>query len=86
MSWQHPLLRFKPLSMAIALTTMVGCSSQPPVREFISVKPEAQPLNKSVLQSMQPNSTDLLKRAGLWYENSGQLLNSVTEPSVPSGS
>ena len=85
MSWQHPLLRFKPLSMAIALITLTGCSSPPPVREFISVKPEVQPLNKSVLQGMQPNSTDLLKRAELWYENSGQLLNNVTEPSKPLG-
>lgn len=61
----------------MGLSMLSGCSSQTPEREFINVKPEVQPLNKSVLQGMQPNSTDLLKRAEDWYENSGKLLDSV---------
>lgn len=84
MSWLHPLQHIKPLSMAIALITLTGCGSQKVEREFISVKPEVPSLNKNVLHGMQPNSTELLKKAEHWYVNSGKLLDSVTEPSSPS--
>lgn len=68
----------------LVLTLLTGCSSQKAEREFISDRPKALPVNKHVLQGMQPNSTELLKKAELWYENSGKLLDSVTEPSLPS--
>ncbi|MNE91840.1 hypothetical protein D3C80_1895030 [compost metagenome] len=54
-----------------------GCNSQLPDPTYINVKPEVQPLNKNVLHGMQPNSTELLKRAEDWYESSGKLLDSV---------
>ncbi|XNM00495.1 o-spanin [Pseudomonas phage Zuri] len=75
------MLNIKPLSMAIALITISACSSQPSEPTYINVKPEVPKLNGTLLQSMQPNSTDLLKRGESWYESSGKLLDSVTEPS-----
>ena len=85
MSSSKSNLIMKQLSLAIALITLAGCCSPKVEREFISVKPEALPMNSNVLQGMQPNSTELLKRAGHWYENSGKLLDSVTEQSMPLG-
>ena len=35
----------------------------------------------ATLQAMQPDSTDLLKRADEWLQNSQQLLDSVTTSS-----
>lgn len=63
------------------LITLAGCCNQQPVKEYISVKPKAAPLSETTLQAMQPNSTEVLNRAGLWYENSGKLLDSVMLPS-----
>lgn len=60
------------------LSLLTGCASQPCVPTYIAVKPKVTPLSAELSQAMQPNSTDLLKRAEDWYESSGKLLDSVT--------
>lgn len=53
------------------------CKAHVEVR-YISVKPKLEPLPPETSQAMQPDSTELLKRAESWSENSEQLLDSVT--------
>ena len=69
------------LLLLCMLSTLAACASQKPAREFIESKPKVEPLSASVLQAMQPNSTEVLKRADQWYKNSGLLLDSVTNNS-----
>lgn len=64
-----------PLSV---LTLLAACSPLKPEPVYINVKPQLAPLSAEILQAMQPDSTDLLKRAAAWYGNSGKLLDSVT--------
>lgn len=78
---KHGTKRLLPL---LLLTTIVGCSSMKPEREFIESSRKAAPLSESVLQAMQPNSIEVLKKADQWYESSGKLLDSVTINSVNS--
>ena len=73
------LLRITSLScLAFALITSVGCASLKPEPTYIVVKPKAEPLSETTLRAMQPDSTDSLKRASMWSENSRHLLNNVT--------
>lgn len=64
--------------IALLGSTLAGCSSLNSEPRYINVKPKAEPLSAEVLQAMQPDSTQVLKKADQWYENSGQLLDSVT--------
>lgn len=64
--------------LVLLLSTQIGCSNLKGEPEYINVKPKVQPLTENVLQAMQPNSTELLKRADDWLLNSGLLLDSVT--------
>ncbi|QDH83973.1 hypothetical protein Axy10_067 [Achromobacter phage vB_AxyP_19-32_Axy10] len=64
--------------LALLASTLTGCSVANPERAYINVKPKADPLSAEVLQAMQPNSTEVLKKADSWLENSAQLLDSVT--------
>jgi hypothetical protein len=65
--------------LVFALIMSAGCASLKPEPTYIVVKPKAEPLSETTLQAMRPNSTDSLKRAYSWSENSRRLLNSVTE-------
>lgn len=80
----HKLTR---LSLLLCVPMLfAACSAVTPEPQFINVKPKAAPLSAAVSQAIQPNSTDLLKRADLWLENSEQLLNCVTDSSCKSAS
>lgn len=72
--------------MLCVVTTLTACSSVPPEPQFTNVRPQVAPLSAQVSQAIQPNSTDLLKRADLWLESSEQLLNCVTSNSCKSAS
>ena len=77
--------RLTQLSLLLcALMLLAACGAVPTEPQFINVKPKLDPLPAQVSQAIQPNSTDLLKRADLWLENSGQLLNCVTDSSCKS--
>ncbi len=69
----------KLLLLSSVLSMIVGCSSVPTEQRYTNVRPKAEPLSVEVLQAMQPDSTRLLKKADLWFENSGTLLDSVTD-------
>ena len=74
-------MRITSLSCLVCvLITIAGCASLKPEPTYIVVKPKVAPLSKTVLQAMQPNSTELLQKADSWLQNSGQLLDSVTSP------
>lgn len=64
--------------LLLVVSTIAGCSSLKPEPRYINVKPKADPIPAEILQAIQPNSTDLLKKAEVWYENSGKLLDCVT--------
>lgn len=64
--------------IAFLASSLSGCGTATPERAYINVKPKVEPLSETVLQAMQPNSIDLLKRADDWLLNSGLLLDSVT--------
>ena len=63
--------------LGLMLSMLVGCSSLNKEPIVINVKPRVEPLSKPILQAMQPNSTELLKKADNWLLNSQQLLDSV---------
>ena len=61
-----------------ALLFSVGCCSAKTAQRYTVARPKLEPLPAATLQAMQPDSTELLKKAEDWYESSGQLLDSVT--------
>lgn len=65
------------LLTSVLLTSSACCKARTELR-YTNVKPKLEPLPVEILQAMQPDSTELLKRAEDWYENSGKLLDSVT--------
>ena len=67
----------KKLSLLLLLSTLCACASRPKEPLYINIKPKLDPLSAEVSRAMQPNSTELLKRAGAWSESSRQLLDSV---------
>ena len=72
-------MRITSLSCLVCvLITIAGCASLKPEPTYIVVKPKAEPLSETTLRAMQPDSTDSLKRASMWSENSRRLLNNVT--------
>lgn len=64
--------------IALLASGLTGCATANPEVRYTNVKPKVPPLSENVLDAMQPNSTDLLKRADDWLLNSGLLLDSVT--------
>ena len=64
-----------------SLLLIAGCANQKPEPINTVQCPKPAKLSKSVLQIMQPDSTALLQRVDSCLKNSGQLLQSVTEPS-----
>ncbi|QXV75783.1 o-spanin [Escherichia phage AlfredRasser] len=72
-----PKSLMKSLLILLLTSTIVGCSSQKNEPRVINVKPQPEPLNASILQAMQPDSTQVLKKADVWLKNSRQLLDSV---------
>ena len=66
------------LLLLFSVSTMLGCSSLKPEARYINVKPKADPIPAEILQAIRPNSTEVLKKAETWYENSGKLLDCVT--------
>ena len=60
------------------LSMSSGCAAVAIEPTTTNVKPKVLPLSETTLQAMQPDSTKLLKKADTWYENSGKLLDSVT--------
>jgi uncharacterized lipoprotein YajG len=69
------------LLLSLGVSMMAGCSSLTNEPVITNVSPKVEPLSKPILQAMQPDSTDLLKRADEWLQNSQQLLDSVTTSS-----
>lgn len=47
--------------------------------KYIEIKPKVRRLPAEISQAMQPNSTELLKRAEDWSKSSQKLLDSVTD-------
>ncbi|QYW01844.1 o-spanin [Stenotrophomonas phage Paxi] len=83
MHWLKRIGNMMSKLLPCALITLAGCNSVPNGRPYTNVKPKLEPLSVEVSQAMQANSTPLLKKADLWYENSGLLLDSVTNKSEP---
>lgn len=71
------------LLVLLNVSLLSGCAASKPEPVYTNVQPRAEKLSESVLQAMQPNSTDLLKKAETWYDNSGKLLDSVTSKFAP---
>lgn len=78
MHW-FKLIKITAMLFPICVLLMsAGCCSPRIEQRYIAVRPKLEPLPAETLQAMQPNSTELLKKADTWYESSGQLLDSVT--------
>ena len=71
------------LLLLLSLITLSACATSNNGQRYTNVKPKVEPLSEEILQTMQADSTPLLKKADLWYENSGKLLDSVTDKSTP---
>ena len=83
MNFPKRILTMQLLLLLLSVSMISACASQNNVQRFTNVKPKVEPLSEEILQTMQADSTPLLKRADLWYENSGKLLDSVTDKSNP---
>ena len=82
-SWLHEHWRKLAMTLLVlfwlsALLTSSGCCKAHVEVRYIETKLHPAPLPPEILQAMQPNSTELLKRAENWSESSGKLLDSVT--------
>ena len=69
------------LLLSFGVSMMVGCSSLTNEPVITNVSPKVEPLSKPILHAMQPNSTEVLKKAEGWLQSSQQLLDSVTTSS-----
>lgn len=69
----------KGLLLVMLLSMLLGCGTTKKELTYTNEKLKAQKLSEEVLQAMQPNSTEVLKRADEWLKTSEQLLNSVTQ-------
>lgn len=65
------------LLTSVLFMSSACCKARSELR-YTNVKPKLEPLPAEILQAMQPDSTELLKKAEDWYESSGKLLDSVT--------
>jgi len=65
-------------ALSVLLTSSACCKAHVEVR-YIETRPKPAPLPAEISQAMQPNSTELLKKAEDWSKSSGQLLDSVTD-------
>ena len=83
MSCLKRILTMQMLLLMLSVTSISGCAMSNKGQQYINVKPKVEPLSEEILQTMQADSTPLLKRADLWYEHSGKLLDSVTDKSNP---
>lgn len=71
-------VKYTSLMLLLSVLSMSsGCRRVSAEPRCIDPKPKLEPLQPEILQLMQPDSTQLSKRAEDWYENSGQLLDSV---------
>lgn len=77
MIWYKLGSSMKCLLLISVLTMSSGCCRVPGEPRYIIVRPSPGPLSSEILQTMQPDSTELLKRAESWSENSRLLLDSV---------
>jgi len=71
------------LLLLCVLSTISGCGALKSEPTYINVKPKLAPLSAEILQLMQPDSTEVSKKAEDWYKSSGSLLDSVTLPLKP---
>ena len=72
-------LAMKSLLPIMLLSMLLGCGTTKKEPSYTNEKLKAQKLSEEVLQAMQPNSTEVLKRADEWLRTSEQLLNSATQ-------
>ncbi|QYW02281.1 o-spanin [Stenotrophomonas phage Philippe] len=83
MNWLLQTRSIKLSLLALILICVSGCETLRKEPAYINVKPKLEPLNSVLLQSMQPDSTPLLKKGERWNKSTGQLLDSVTLQSKP---
>ena len=57
---------------------LIGCGTLKNEQVHTNVCPRVPNPSEEILQTMQPDSTEVLKKADSWLENSKQLLDSVT--------
>ena len=79
MNWPKLGRNMKWLLVACGLIFSSACCKARIEPRYINVMPKLEPLPAETLQAMQPDSTELLKKAEDWYESSGELLDSVTD-------
>lgn len=79
MNWFKLVKAMLLTSLLFVVYTSSGCCKAHVAVKPTAVKPKLEPLPAEVLQAMQPNSTELSKRAEDWYSSSGKLLDSVTD-------
>lgn len=68
----------KKLLPLLLLSVLSACASQTKELQLTPLKPRPDPISAEVLRAMQPNSTDLLKRAEDWLASSKKLLDGET--------
>jgi hypothetical protein len=82
-NFPKPISIMQMLSLMFVLSMLSACGAANKGPQFTNVRPKVEPLSEEISQAMQVDSTPLLKKADLWYENSGKLLDSVTDKSKP---
>ena len=83
MNFPKRILTMQMLLLLCISIMLSACATSNSGQRYTNVKPKVEPLSEEILQTMQADSTPLLKKADLWYENSGKLLDSVIDKSVP---
>lgn len=81
MHLQKQIRSSRGLLLVSMLSILSACGTLNKERLTTNICPQPAPLSKNILQAMQPNSTEVLKRADDWSKNSQQLLDSVTPKS-----
>ena len=84
MNWRKPKDTMRWLWLTSVLSLSAGCAAATPEQRYINVRPQLAPLSAEISDAMQPDSTDLWKRAEAWLQTSGALLDSVTNSSANS--
>lgn len=79
MNFPKPTSIMQMLLLLLSVTLLSACGPVKTGQQSTNVRPKVEPLSEEILQTMQADSTPLLKKADRWYENSGKLLDSVTD-------
>lgn len=79
MSWLNFVKHMLQFFLLGSLLTVSACCKAHVEQKYIEIRPKPAPLPAEVLRAMQPNSTELLKKAEDWSTSSGKLLDSATD-------